>query len=310
MIRRQSFSAALLGVVSIGALVGVLSLLDPQTAPAAAPVTGNPARGAVLFAAGDCTGCHTDLKAKGPLAAGGAPMVTDFGTFYAPNITSDKTYGLGSWSAADFHRAMREGKGRDGEYLYPAFPYTSFSKMSDQDIADLWAYVKTIPAVAKPSHPHETKPPFGFRPLLLGWRVLFFHKGPMSPVAGQSAEWNRGRYLSEAVAHCGECHSPRNLLGGIIDQNAYAGNLDGPDDQKAPNITSDPHGIGKMSLADLEEVLNSGALPSGDYVGGGMGLVVDGTAKLSAADRHAMAVYIKSLPARPSTPAKKKPAAK
>jgi mono/diheme cytochrome c family protein len=301
---RQSIRATLLSVAAIGGLAGVLCFVGPRAAPAAQPEAGNAARGAVLFAAADCTGCHTDAKAMEPLLAGGEPMRTDFGVFYAPNITPDKTAGIGAWTAADFHRAMRAGKGRHGEYLYPVFPYPAFSRMSDADIADLWAYLKTVPASTRPSHEHEPKPPFGWRPLLLVWRVLFFHKGPQAPVAGQSAEWNRGRYLAEAVAHCGECHSPRNMLGGIVGKNAYAGNPDGPDHQNAPNITADPKGIGPMSLADLEEVLTSGALPSGDYVGGGMGLVVEGTAKLPLADRHAIAVYIKSLPARPSTPKK------
>ena len=301
---RQTIRAALIGAAAIGGLAGVLWLVGPRAAPAAQPEAGDAARGAVLFAAADCTGCHTDAKAKGPLLAGGAAMPTDFGVFYAPNITPDKAAGIGAWTAADFHRAMRDGKGAHGEYLYPVFPYPAFTGMSDTDIADLWAYLKTVPASARPSRAHEIKFPFGWRPVLLIWRTLFLHKGPMAPVEGQSAEWNRGRYLAEAVAHCGECHSPRNLLGGIVGRNAYAGNPDGPDHQNAPNITADPKGVGTMSLAELEEVLTSGALPNGDYVGGGMGLVVEGTAKLPAADRRAIAVYIKSLPARPSTPKK------
>jgi mono/diheme cytochrome c family protein len=126
----------------------------------------------------------------------------------------------------------------------------------------------------------------------------------LAPVVGKTAEWNRGRYLSEAVAHCQECHTPRNALGGRNDDDAYAGNPDGPDGQKAPNITSNPKGAGKLGLADLEELLNSGALPDGDYVGGGMAMVVNGTAKLTPADRHAIAVYIKSIPSRASTPKK------
>jgi mono/diheme cytochrome c family protein len=302
MTRRTVRAPRFGAVVALGTLVGAVWLAGAQSAPS---VTGNAARGGYLFAAADCVACHTDTKRKGPPLAGGGPLVTAFGTFYAPNITPDKTYGIGAWSEADFHRAMREGKGRDGEYLYPIFPYPAFSGMTDQDIADLWAYLKTQPASANPSKPQQAKAPFGFRPLLLGWRILFFRQGPLEPLAGHTAEWNRGRYLSEAVAHCSECHTPRNALGGRDEQNAYAGNPDGPDDQKAPNITSDPKGIGKLSLADLEELLNSGAKPDGDYVGGGMAQVVDGTSKLTPADRQAIAVYIKSIPARPSTPKKK-----
>ena len=304
MTTRRTFPALRFSATTLGALAGVLCLVGPQVSQAAAPGAGNAARGAVIFAAGDCLGCHTDTKAKGAPLAGGAGMPTDFGTFFPPNIPSDKVHGLGSWTEAQFHRAIREGKGKNGEYLYPAFTYPAFTGMTDQDIADLWAYLKTVPASAQPSKPHDLKFPFSFRPILLGWRVLFFHKGPLEPVAGQSAEWNRGRYLAEAVAHCGECHSPRNVLGGIDFNHAYAGNPDGPDGQRAPNITSHPKGVGKMSVADLAELLNTGATPDGDYVGGGMALVVDGTAKLSAADRKAIAVYIKSIPAQESTPKK------
>jgi mono/diheme cytochrome c family protein len=125
-------------------------------------------------------------------------------------------------------------------------------------------------------------------------------------VAGKSAEWNRGRYLAEAVVHCQECHSPRNALGAIDDKNAYAGNPDGPDKQDAPNITQDPKAIGKLTLADLQDMLKSGITPGGDYLGGGMAQVVEGTAKLSDADRTAIITYIRTIPARPSTPKKAK----
>jgi mono/diheme cytochrome c family protein len=301
---RPAIPAPRLCAVVLGALA--CALLIQAAASAAAPA-GDAKRGAYVFAAADCASCHTDTKAKGAALAGGPAMVTDFGTFFAPNITPDKTHGIGAWSEADFHRAMREGKGKDSELLYPVFPFPSFSKMTDQDIADLWAFLKTQPASAQPSRPQQAKAPYGIRPLLFGWRTLFFHPGALKPVAGQSAEWNRGRYLSEAVVHCQECHSPRNALGAIDEKNAYAGNPDGPDGQKAPNITSDPKAIGKLTEADLEDMLKTGATPDGDYLGGGMAQVVEGTGKLSPADRHAIIVYIKSVPARPSTPKKGAP---
>ena len=304
--RRQTIPALRHGAVLLGALACAL-VIRPQAAPAASPEpAGNVQRGAVLFAAGDCTACHTDAKAKGPLLAGGPPMVTDFGVFYAPNITPDRKSGIGAWSYEDFHRAMREGKGRGGELLYPVFPFPSFTGMSDQDIADLWAYLKTVPASAQPSKPQQAKAPYGIRPLLLGWRALFFREGPLKPVAGQSAEWNRGRYLAEAVVHCQECHSPRNGLGAIDSKNAYAGNPDGPDKQDAPNITQDPKAIGKLTVADLRDMLKTGQTPDGDYLGGGMSQVVEGTAKLSQADRDAIITYIRTIPARASTPKKPK----
>jgi mono/diheme cytochrome c family protein len=295
-----------LGAVALGALACAL-FLRPQAPAAAAPEPhGDAKRGAYVFAAADCQSCHTNMKANGAFLAGGGPITTDFGVFFAPNITPDRTNGLGAWSYEDFHRAMREGKGRNGEYLYPVFPYPSFTGMTDQDIADLWAYLKTVPAVAQPSKPHQPKSPYGFRPLLLGWRLLYFREGPLQPASGLNPQQQRGRYLAEAVVHCQECHSPRNSLGGIEKDKAYAGNPAGPDGQNAPNLT--PTGIGKLTQSDLQDMLTSGMTPDGDYLGSGMGDVIQGTSKLTAADRDAIIAYIRTLPPRASTPkpAKKK----
>jgi mono/diheme cytochrome c family protein len=292
-----------LGAVTLGALACALVLIPKAQAAGEPP--GDAKRGAYVFAGADCENCHTDKKAKGAFLAGGPAMVTDFGTFFAPNITSDKKNGLGSWTYDQFHRAMREGKNEKGELLYPVFPYPSFTGMTEQDIADLWAYLKTVPAVAQPSKPQQAKAPYGFRPLLAGWRALYFHQGPLKPQAGLTPEQQRGRYLSEAVVHCQECHSPRNNLGAIETDKAYAGNPVGPDKQDAPNIT--PTGIGKLTLADLQDMLKTGTTPDGDALGGGMADVVQGTAKMTQADRDAIIAYIRTLPPKPSTP---KPAKK
>jgi mono/diheme cytochrome c family protein len=287
------------GAVTLGALACALASTRVPASAATEP-RGDAKRGAYVFAAADCESCHTDKKAKGAFLAGGPPMVTDFGTFFAPNITPDKKSGLGSWTYDQFHRAMREGKGKDGELLYPVFPYPSFTGMADQDIADLWAYLKTVPASAQPSKPQAAKAPYGIRPLLTGWRVLYFHEGPLKPQGGLTPEQQRGRYLSEAVVHCQECHSPRNGLGAIEADKAYAGNPKGPDNQDAPNIT--PTGIGKLTQSDLQDMLKSGVTPDGDYLGSGMGDVVQGTGKLTQADRDAIIAYIRTLPPKPSTP--------
>jgi mono/diheme cytochrome c family protein len=269
---------------------------------ARADAQGSAERGAYLFAAADCASCHTDKKNKGAPLAGGRALGTPFGTFYGPNITPDKEDGIGAWSEADLRDALRNGKDKDGRYLFPVFPYPSFTGMSDGDIADLYAFLMTQKPVAQPDKPHDVKFPFGFRPGLFFWRTLFFTPGPLAPVPGKSDDWNRGRYLAEAVVHCEECHTPRNFLGALDHAHAFAGNPQGPDGQKAPNITpDDATGIGKWSLDDITGVLENGLTPDGDSVGQGMAEVVDGTGKLTAADRHAIAVYIKSLPPQRAT---------
>lgn len=286
---------------------GALGLVLLATAAHAAddPAPSNPTaieRGKYIFAASDCIACHTDEKSGGGPLSGGPPLKTPFGTFFAPNITPDKTHGIGNWSEAEFRRALREGIGKEGEFLYPVFPFTSFSKLTDGDISDLYAYLMAQPPSARPNRPNEAKFPFNLRPLLLGWRILFFDGKPLQPKPEQTAEWNRGRYLSEAVGHCGECHTPRNALGGLDDSRAMAGDPKGADGQKSPNITPDLEtGIGKWSMADLEDLLDSGLKPDGDYVGSGMADVTKGTGALTKSDRHALAVYIKSLPPKRAT---------
>ena len=268
------------------------------TAAAHAGEDSSAGRGEILFKVADCVACHTNKKGGGAPLAGGRPLATPFGTFYSPNITSDQRYGIGGWNEAEFRRALRDGVGRHGEYLFPVFPYPSFTGMTDQDIGDLYAYLRSRPAVAEPPKPNQVSWPFSWRFLQVFWRWLFFREGPLGPVAGQSAEWNRGRYLAEAVAHCGECHTPRNFLGGLKPSQAYSGNPQGPDGLKVPNITGDNEtGIGKWSVEDVATVLKTGQTPDFDFVGSGMGDVVEGTAALSDADRRAIAVYVKSLPA-------------
>jgi mono/diheme cytochrome c family protein len=277
------------------AAFGALALLLPGLA-AAAPDEAAIKRGETVFNAADCVGCHTDVKGGGKRLAGGRPLATPFGTFFSPNITPDKETGIGSWSLADFRRALREGKAPQGYYYFPVFPFPSFTGMSDQDVADLYAYLQAQEAVAQPAKPHAVKPPFGWRFTLFGWRLLFFKEGPLSPVPTKDAVWNRGAYLVNAVVHCPECHTPRNLLGGLRNSRALSGNPEGPDGQKTPNITPDPEtGIGRWSEAEIVELLKTGTTPSFDTVGSGMGEVVKSTGLLPEADLKAIATYLKSL---------------
>jgi mono/diheme cytochrome c family protein len=282
--------------------------LIPAIAAAAAiscfsPPLADAANGAVLFAAGGCANCHTDSKTKGPLLGGGAAIKTPFGTFYPPNISSHPEFGIGKWSDAEFVLAMRRGIAPGGVHLYPAFPYVSYTNLTDEDLLAIRHHILSLPPVAAKSRTHDLGFPFNIRFGMVLWNWLFLDEGPMRPDPAQSAEWNRGRYLADGLAHCGECHTPRNLLGGLRRSRWMAGNAkgEGPEGEAVPNISSHlADGIGKWSVADIAESLASGTLPDGDSFGSLMVDVVEnGTAKLSDADRRAIAVYIKSLAPMP-----------
>jgi mono/diheme cytochrome c family protein len=285
-----------------GAIVAVVGLLGICLPGATAAETANPApsveRGAYLFAAAGCAGCHTDVKNDGPLLAGGRAIETPFGTFYGPNITPDPEYGIGGWSDADFIRALRHGVAPDGSHYYPAFPYTSFTGITDADLLDLKAYIFSLPPVAKPNKPHDLRFPFGWRFLLGFWKALNFTPGPFEPDPAQSAEWNRGAYLVQALTHCGECHTPRTAIGATDPSRSLAGTPDGPEGEPAPNITPHPEtGIGSWSRTELVRLLKTGMLPNFDVVGSFMGEVVEqSTRRLSEDDLRAIAVYLESLP--------------
>lgn len=253
------------------------------------------ARGRYLYEAAGCGGCHASVQNAVP--SGGLGLDTPFGTFYVPNITPDKEHGIGSWSEADFGNALRRGIGVKGEYLFPVFPYTSFTNMTDRDIGDLYAYLMSVPPAPDPNKPHQAKAFFGWRPLLFFWRMLFFSPGPLKTDSAKPEEWNRGNYLVHAVAHCEECHTPRNFLGAVKSSGSFSGNIGGPDGQNAPNITSDvATGIGSWSLEDIQRLLRTGLTPESDQVGSGMKAVVRGTSKLTDADRHAIATYLRTVP--------------
>lgn len=275
----------------------VLALVFGGDPPARAEPT-QLERGAYIFAAAGCAACHTNLKEKGALLAGGRALVTPFGTFHSPNITADPEHGIGQWSDADFIRALREGVAPDGGSYFPVFPYTSFTRMTDADMIDLKAYILSLPAVAQADKPHDIDFPFGWRFTLGPWRWMNFTEGAFEPDPNKPAEWNRGAYLVEALGHCGECHTPRGWLGGLDTDAAFGGTADGPDGDKVPNITPDEAtGIGTWSITDITGLLKTGILPDGDVVGSAMGEVVEhGSSRLTDDDRAAIAAYLKSLP--------------
>jgi mono/diheme cytochrome c family protein len=254
-------------------------------------------RGAYLFALAGCGGCHTDEAHHGPALGGGVPIATPFGTFFGPNISPDPANGIGSWTDADFIRALRQGLRPDGGHLFPAFPYPSFTLMTDADMLDIKAYVFSQPPVGQPSKEHDVWFPFSWRWLQTFWRWMNFTEGPFTPDATKSPAWNRGAYLAQGVLHCGECHTPRGMTGGLETDVAFSGTTDGPGGQKVPNITTDKEtGIGRWSHYQIVHFLKSGILPDGDAAGSLMGEVIRrSTSQMTDADRDAVATYLEGL---------------
>ena len=256
------------------------------------------ARGAYLAAAAGCADCHTDWPHGGRLYAGGRALTTPFGTFYAPNITPDLETGIGQWSDAQFLNALREGVRPDGSNYFPVFPYPSFTKITDEDARAIKAYLFTQPAAKQSNRAHDVAFPFSWRFLQNGWKLLFFSPGPFRPAPERGEAYNRGAYLVTALAHCSECHTPRNWFGATQPSRFLAGTAHGPDGKAVPNITPDSEtGIGKWSDGDIVTLLKDGQTPDFDFVGGAMAEVVKNTAQLTNADRHAIAVFLQSVPA-------------
>jgi len=286
-----------------GALLAGLALLGfaawALAVPAAAAASPDLIRrGEYLLHAGGCLSCHTDYKGGGKPLAGGRALKTPFGSFYSPNITADKATGIGSWSDQQFLAALKHGIRADGAELFPVLPFTSYTKMTDQDALAIKAYLFSLPPVVQANKPHQISPPFSWRWLQAGWKWLFFKAGDFQPDPRQSAAWNRGAYLATALAHCGECHTPRNWFGGLDQDMALAGTLDGPEGEKAPNITPDPDtGIGKWTREDLVALLKTGDKPDFDNVQGAMAEVIQhGLKFLSDEDLNAIATYILAQP--------------
>lgn len=255
-------------------------------------------RGEYVFrATGGCS-CHTDMANDGAFMAGGRPIKTPFGAVYATNITPAVETGIGRWSDADFIRSMREGVGPDGKHYFPVFPYTSFTGMSDQDLLDLKAYLFSLPAVEQKNRDHELSGPFGWRPLLAIWKWLNFAPGAYQPNPERDAQWNRGAYLTTALGHCAECHTPRDIMGALKKDLAYAGSIEGPEGELAPNITPDAEtGVGQWSATDMTWYLQTGFKPDGDDTQGLMAeLIENGYRHINKADLNAIAAYLRSLP--------------
>ena len=285
------------------AAAGLWILTAPRTvAPdALAARAPDPANGRAMFFAGGCASCHmTPQQKDATRLGGGLRLHAAFGEFYVPNISPDAKDGIGGWSEKAFVAAMTKGVAPDGSHLYPAFPYPSYARMRTEDVRDLFAYLKTLPPVEGRAPPHALKFPFNIRRAVGVWKLLFFDDRPFAPDPKQSAEWNRGAYLVNGPGHCAECHSPRNLLGAIDERRRLAGGPSPTDQGGVPSLRQDK--LGDWTVDDFVAALTTGETPDADRVGGAMVDVVRNTAQLSDADRHAMAVYIKSLPPETEKP--------
>lgn len=257
-------------------------------------------RGQYLAKAGGCVACHTEDRKDAVPFAGGRALKTPFGTFYGPNITPHREAGVGRWSEADFMHAMRQGVRPDGAHYFPAFPYPSFTRITDGDLRDLWAYLRTLAPDSRVNQAHNLKFPFGWRPAVGIWKWLFFTPGPFESDPRRAPAVDRGAYLVEGLGHCSECHTPRNVLGGPV-RSRHLGGVKGPGGKGVPNLT--PTRLSKWSDAELKEFLTTGITPDFDAADEAMAEVIrNTTSQLTPGDLTALIAYLRTLPPLPEEP--------
>jgi mono/diheme cytochrome c family protein len=270
-----------------------------QTDAAMLESGGDAERGRLVFAAGNCASCHASPGQPDRLQLGGGlALASPFGTFRVPNISPDTVDGIGNWRTVDLANALLSGVSPDRAHYYPVLPYPSYVHMDVADVRDLMAYLRTLPKVSGRAPPHELSLPFRIRRLVGVWKFLFLDRRTLTQGAGGDRDWQRGRYLVEALGHCAECHSTRNLMGAIKPEARLAGGPDPEGTGFVPNIT--PAKLNGWSENDIIRLLTSGVTPDHNRVGSTMRDVVTNTAMLPDGDRRAIAVYLKSLPARPT----------
>lgn len=276
-------------------------LTEPKRVDAAAlPVhTPDLANGERMFWAGGCASCHARPGAQGDdklVLAGGLELPTPFGTFRAPNITPDRATGIGGWSLADFVTAMKDGTSPDGRHYYPAFPYASYQRMRTEDLIDLKAYLDTLPVAKNVVAGPDLAFPYNFRRGLGLWKLLYLDGKPYTPNPGYSEQAQAGGYLVEGPGHCGECHTPRDVFGGMERDRWLAGGPSPEGKGTIPNITPVAGQFGEWSVGEIAYALESGFTPDYDSLGGSMASVVTNWSHLAAADREAVAAYLKAIP--------------
>ncbi len=273
---------------------------DPLTG-AASSFVATPeqvARGAYLARAGNCAACHTDRG--GAAFAGGKGIATPFGTVIASNLTPDARTGIGAWSAAQFWRAMHNGRSADGRLLYPAFPYPNFTEITRDDADALFAFLRSQVPVGQVNRPHELRFPYNLQASLAVWRALFFSPGVYEPVVERSVQWNRGAYLVRSLGHCAACHSPRNAFGATRDSLELSGGLIPLQNWYAPSLASSAEaGVADWSSAEVAALLKTGISPRGATLGPMAEVVFRSTQYLTDADVAAMSEFLKSLPQAP-----------
>lgn len=305
MLKKLFLLAVIAGIAGLAVFwfVTIPAVVPASALPAYTP---NLANGQTIFNIGGCASCHAVPGEKDRTALGGGFAIpSPFGTFYAPNISPHKDNGIGNWTEAEFVTAVTKGTSPSGQHYFPAFPYTSYAHAKVQDVRDLFAYIKTLPPVSGKVRDHDVKFPFNIRRLVGGWKFLFFDDGPFIGNASKSAEWNRGAYLVNSLGHCAECHSPRNLIGGIVAAQRLAGGPNPEGEGWVPNITQ--KSLKDWTEKDFAYFLKTGETPDGDSAGGSMVRVIKNTSQLGDEDRAAMAVYLKSLPPVEGPPKPPKP---
>jgi mono/diheme cytochrome c family protein len=294
MPRRIFLGAVLAGAAALGIFWWLTAppILSAVTAPAYTPSLAN---GQTTFNAAGCSSCHAvPGQPDRTRLGGGLAIPSPFGTFYAPNISSDPADGIGQWTEAEFVAAVTKGISPTGAHYFPAFPYTSYQYARVGDVRDLFAYLKTLAPVSGKVRAHDVPFPFNIRRNVGIWKLLFMDGKPLMPDAAHSASWNRGAYLVNSLGHCAECHSPRNFLGGIIAAQRFAGAPNPEGEGWVPNITQ--KGLGDWSEKDIAYFLETGEMPEGDSAGGSMARMIRNTSQLKPEDRRAIAEYLKSLP--------------
>ena len=296
MVRRKTLLrlAGVLVVVAAGALYAT----RPARVAAVPERTPDLANGEAVFWAGGCASCHAAPGASGDaklVMSGGLGLKTPFGTFNVPNISSSADHGIGGWTTEEFLTAMVEGTSPDGRHYYPAFPYGSYRNMKAEDLIDMKAYLDTLPASDNQVADHELAFPFSWRSALGMWKLLFLDTSAPALAANAGAEAERGAYLVTGAGHCAECHTPRNVLGGLDTSQWMAGGPNPDGEGTIPNITPSPQGIGSWSATDIAYYLESGFTPDFDSVGGSMASVQANWAKVPAEDRAAVAAYLKAI---------------